>query len=84
MLKKSKNQTIQRPKASVDFFETKKTRIAIIFHMTCLTAPHLLYEPDSSQKLILILKNIKHISEPRLDYVFPPFFSGKNRKHGKH
>ncbi len=35
------------------FCETKKTRIAILFQMTCRTAPHLPYGPNSSQKRIL-------------------------------
>ncbi len=41
-------------------FETKKTRIAILFHMTCRTAPHLSYGPDSPQKRIL-RKNKKYL-----------------------
>ena len=58
MFEKTKKQTIQRPKASVDqkpsfFCETKKTRIAMNFILTCLTAPHLPYGPNSSQKRIL-------------------------------
>ena len=58
--KNTKAKGLRRSKTMI-FVETKKTRIAILFHMTCRTAPHLSYGPNSSQKRILR----KQISQSR-------------------
>ena len=55
MFQKPKNKQYkgQKPLRNkmLDFFETKKNRSAIIFHMASMPSPHLSYEPHSSKNV---------------------------------